>query len=129
MKHNINPLIHPKLLNSTFSTNIFDKPAHSANNNNYNNNYNKSKYKYNNNNKKDIRLFVYNICFPLIIIIIICFILKDRRKLNRECYTNNSLHNNDNSLHDNDISLHNNDKINMSESEQIYRNIAYMSEV
>jgi hypothetical protein len=93
MKHNNNPLIHPKLLNSTYNNNLISTQKHDVghrsgnlhgNLHNLHNLHNKSSvfgqskhYKINPSYKK---LFVYNICIPIIIIIIICFILKDRKQ-------------------------------------------------
>ena len=89
MKHNINPLIHPKLLNSTFSSNLLEDGRHGAGmrkgiRNGTLNGIMKGTMKvdYNKNSTNtNIKPFIYNICIPVIIIIIICFILKDRRNL------------------------------------------------
>ena len=97
MKHNINPLIHPKLLNSTFSSNLLEDGRHGAGmrkgirngirNGTLNGTRNSimkgtMKVDYNKNSTNtNIKPFIYNICIPVIIIIIICFILKDRRNL------------------------------------------------
>ncbi len=95
MKHNINPLIHPKLLNSTFSSNLFEDGRHGAMKGTMKGTRNSTmkgtrngtrngtmKVDYNKNSTNtNIKPFIYNICIPVIIIIIICFILKDRRNL------------------------------------------------
>lgn len=121
MKHNINPLIHPNLLNNTFtskqkinrinaaisttsssfpSTTLSSFPSASTS-------------AMQKNTKIVYKKFIYNVCIPVIILIIICFILKDRYKTH-SAFTNIA------ELSGQDLDLELDLDLN---HEQIYRNI------